>query len=94
MEVTYNMLSSDEFIKRCKSLVMEYENAHLDPTDNVSISEDDVYVVWSCFILGEQKALLSTILTDGMYFELTYDKNKNSIYFDAYKKWDNKEIKL
>lgn len=93
-EVTHNMLTSDEFIKHCKTLVIEYENSHIDPTDGVSITEDNVYVVWSCFILGNQKALLSTTLTDGMYFEITYDKNKNSIYFDAYKRWDNKEIKL
>lgn len=89
------MLTSDEFIKRCKALVIHYENSqYLDPTDNVSISEDNVYVVWSCFILGNQKALLSTTLTDGMYFEITYNNDKDCIYFDAYKKWDNKEIKL
>lgn len=87
------MLTSDEFIKRCKTLVMEYENAHLDPTDNVSISEDDVYVVSSCFILGNQKALLSTTLPDGMYFEITYDRNNDCIYFDAYKKFHNEKIK-
>ena len=83
------LTTSDSFIKCCKELVMKYENDHIDKTDGISINEDNVYVVWSCFILGNQKALLSTTLPDGMYFEITYDKNNNSIYFDAYKKFEN-----
>lgn len=83
------LTTSDGFIKYCKELVMKYENDHIDKTDGISINEDNVYVAWSCFILGNQKALLSTTLPDGMYFEITYDKNNNSIYFDAYKKFEN-----
>lgn len=88
------MLTSDQFINKAKQLVLEYAKAHTDPTDDLSISLEDVYVVWSSFILGNQKALLSTTLSDGMYYELTYDRNKNQIYFDAYKKWENRCIDL
>lgn len=48
--------------------------------------EFDVYVVWQCYILGNQKWLLATTLNDGMYYEVTYNKNKDEFYFDAYKK--------
>lgn len=88
------MLTSDQFMNKAKQLVLEYAKSHVDPTDNVSISVDDVYVVWSCFILGNQKALLSTTLPDGLYYEITYDRNQNKIYFDAYKKWENRCIDL
>lgn len=51
--------------------------------------EFDVFVVWHCYILGNQKWLLATTLPDGMYYEVTYNKAKDEFYFDAYKKVDN-----
>ena len=70
--------------------VENYVYQHLDKSD--PNPEFDVYVVWFCYILGGWKCLVSTTLPDGMYYEVTYDKNKNSIYLDAYKKFDNVEI--
>ena len=40
-------MSHEEFTKRAKDLVMNYTNTHMDATDKVSITESDVYVVWS-----------------------------------------------
>lgn len=70
--------------------VTNYVYQHLDKSDPTPAF--DVYVVWFCYILGGWKFLVSTTLPDGMYYEVTYDKNKNSIYLDAYKKFDNVEI--
>ena len=50
----------------------------------------DVFVVWNCKTLQNNKALLSTTLFDGMYYEVTYNGDKNEIYFDAYKKFENR----
>lgn len=86
------MLTSDAFIAKAKQIVFDYTKDHLDKTDNIDFTIDDVYVVCSSFILGNQKALLSTTLPDGSYYEITYDANKNCIYFDAYKKWENRCI--
>lgn len=58
-------------------------------TDQKQISENDVFVVWSCKTLQNNKALLSTNVSDGMYYELTYNGDKHELYFDAYKKWKN-----
>lgn len=33
--------------------------------------------------------LASTSLPDGMYYEVTFNKDKGEIYLDAYKKFDN-----
>lgn len=85
-------MGSKEFIEKCKQLVKEYAEEHLDKSDNVS--EFDVFVVWSCKTLQNSKALLSTSLPDGMYYELTYNGDKKELYFDAYKKFENKCIKF
>lgn len=81
-----------EFIEKCKDIVKQYATEHLDKSD--IIPEFDVFVVWSCKTLQNNKALLSTTLFDGMYYELTYNGDKNEIYFDAYKKFENKCIKM
>ena len=66
----------------------------MDVTDRQQVTVHDVYVVWSCKTLQNNKALLSTTVPDGMYYELTYNGDKNELYFDAYKKWENRCIKL
>lgn len=72
--------------------VNTYVLDHLNKSD--PMPEFEVYVVWFCYILGGWKCLVSTTLPDGMYYEVTYDKSKNSIYLDAYKKFDNVEIEM
>ena len=46
-------------------------------------------MVWCCKVLQNNKALLSTTLFDGMYYECTYNGDKKEMYVDAYKKWEN-----
>ena len=82
-------MNSLEFIEKCKLLVTGYTNSHLDKSDDKFITVDDVFVVWNCKTLQNNKALLSTTLFDGMYYELTYNGDKKELYFDAYKKWEN-----
>lgn len=85
-------MNHDEFITKAVQLVRDYSNAHLDKSDNFVIdgkTEFDVYVVWSCKTLQNSKALLSTTLSDGMYYEVTLNGDKKEIYFDAYKKFQN-----
>ncbi len=79
--------------ERARLLVAQYFNKNAEKTDATFISStDDVYVVWYCYTLGGWKALLSTTVVDGMYYEVTYDKNKKATYLDAYKKWENVEV--
>lgn len=82
------------FIYKCKELVADYVNQHLDKSDQKEIDTENVFVVWQCKTLQNNKALLSTTLFDGMYYELTFNGDKSEIYFDAYKKWENKAIKV
>lgn len=74
-------------------VVMNYVNEHLDKTDNIQIELYDVYVVWFCKTLQNWKCLLSTNLPDGMYYEVTFNGDKQELYLDAYKKFENRCIK-
>lgn len=87
-------MGSKEFLELCKKEVLEYFNNRSEKTDKFELKEEDVFIVWSCKTLQNNKALLSTKVSDGMYYEITYNGDKNELYFDAYKKWENKCIKL
>jgi hypothetical protein len=87
-------MNEKDFVKLVKQTVAEYANEHIDKSDNKQITENDVFIVWMCKTLQNSKALASTTLFDGMYYELTYNGDKKELYLDAYKKWENKCIKL
>lgn len=82
-------MKNDEFLKLCKDIVVKYFNEHVDNTDKKHITEEDVFIVWSCKALQNNKALVSTTVSDGMYYEITHNGDKSETYVDAYKKWEN-----
>lgn len=84
-------MGNEMFITLAKSLVREYVREHLDVTDEFRRCYD-VFVVWSCKTLQNNKALISTTLPDGMYYEITYNGDKQEFYLDAYKKFENQCI--
>ena len=77
-------MTSEEFINLCNNKVVEF---HKDNGSCVNIINEDVSVVWYCKTLQNHKALLGTVVPDGMYYEITYNGDKDELYFDAYKKW-------
>ncbi len=85
-------MGNNTFFDLCKREVVEYFNQHADKTDQKKITEDDVFIVWACKILQNNKALVSTTVPDGMYYEVTYDGDKQQAYVDVYKKWQNYSV--
>lgn len=80
-------------MKLIKETIRDYVNEHIDKADKMQITVDDVYVVWFCKTLQNWKVLASTTVPDGMYYELTYNGDKDEMYLDAYKKFENRCIR-
>ena len=85
-------MTNEKFIYEAKELVRDYIADTINKAETVP--EFETYVVWNCYILGYQKALISTTLPDKMYYEVTYNAEKNEIYLDAYVKIHNRAIKM
>lgn len=84
------MTAAPGFQAKAIHLVFNYIKARLEKTDmHVTFGEDEIYVVWFSKTLQNWKALLSTTLPDGMYYEVTYNGDSAETYIDAYKKFDN-----
>jgi hypothetical protein len=76
--------------EKAKEIVMNYAAEHLDKSDPVV--EFEVFIVWKCKTLQNWKYLISTTLNDGMYYEVTFNGDKEEWYLDAYKKFENRVI--
>ena len=87
-------MDNQKFVELAKKAVVDYFNSHKEITDEGRLEKEDVFVVWLCKTLQNNKALLSITVWDGMYYEVTYNGDKKEMYLDAYKKWDNKCIKV
>lgn len=91
-------MDNKQFERLCKNTVYAYVREHMDKTYGVNcnvwsfFTQDDIYVVWMCKTLQNNKALLSTTIHDGMYYECTYNGDKQELYLDAYKKFENKKF--
>ena len=86
-------MTNKQFVELATNSVVDYFNSHKEKTDQFVMTPADVYIVWLCKTLQNHKALVSTKVADGMYYELTYNGDKDEAYLDAYKKWENKVIK-
>ncbi|EPI05543.1 hypothetical protein D920_00086 [Enterococcus faecalis 13-SD-W-01] len=87
-------MNHEEFIGKCKELVVEHENKGLNPEEYLMTKKDDVFVVWSCKTLQNSKAILSTKLKGAPLFEITLNGDKGEIYVDTYIKESNECIKV
>lgn len=80
----------DKMDEKALLIISKYAREHLDKTDNPI--EFSTFIVWKCKILQNWKFLISTSLHDGMYYEVTFNGDKNEWYLDAYKKFENRCI--
>ena len=81
-------MGNEKFKKLCKTLVVKYVNEHLTD-ERAYISREQVYIVWLCKVLQNNKALASAPGKGVMYYELTYNGDKDELYVDAYIKREN-----
>ena len=65
-----------------------------DQASVLGVQADEVYIVWFAYTLGYWKALCSTSLPDGRYYEVTFNKDKSEAYVDTYKKTHNIAVNI
>ena len=82
-------MGNKKFVELAKKAVVDYYNENGN-----KITADEVYVVWLCKTLQNNKALLSTNVSDGKYCEVTLNGDKEEMYLDVYKKEKNICINL
>ena len=83
-------MGNAEFQYNCIKLVEDYLLE-----ENPDLGDAEIYVVWMCKTLQNNKALLSTdIEGDTRYYEITYNGDKEEFYFDAYVKLINRTYNL
>ena len=80
---------TDAMLNKAKKLVVAFFNDHSEKSETFTLTSDDVFIVWFSKTLQNWKALVSTTVPDGMYYEVTYNGDKKETYLDAYKKWQN-----
>lgn len=76
---------------RAKNAVYNYVETKIrnGPFGTVDLPPYDVYIVTFAYILGGWKAMVSTTLPDGRYYEVTYNFAKKETYLDVYKREEN-----
>lgn len=87
-------MGEKEFRELCVDVLIDHIRKCLDPTDDVSITTDKIYCVWMVKCLQNNKALFSTTLRDGKYYECTFNGDKKELYVDVYVKLENVSVKL
>lgn len=78
--------SVDGMLTRAKVLAADAYNTHLSGEDDILDASEQVYIVTYSYILGNFKALLSTVYQDDRVYEVTYNKEEDEYYVDIYKK--------
>ena len=78
---------NDRFAEETAALQNERPN---DQLVAAKITMSDVKFVMGSYILGNWKALVTTNITDGRYYEVTYNNATGDTYVDTYKKEANR----
>jgi len=89
------MRGFNEFLGFARKAVADYWNGHINKPGGPELTPEEVYIAWYSKELQNQKATLSAdvAVKEGLYFELTWNGDKDEAYLDVYKKLDNVVVK-
>jgi uncharacterized protein DUF6275 len=83
-------MTAENFPDKARALVLSHVKSRQEPRDrHVTISLADVYLVSFAFVRDNWKAMISTTLPDGMYYEVTHSEQMKETYICSYKQWEN-----
>ena len=74
------------------NIFLEQAKKCVEQTTNEVLAEE-MYIVWFCKTLQNWKALVSTDVLNGVYWEVTHNGDKNETYVDTYTKSSNVCVK-
>ena len=77
-------MNNNYFLEKAKKCVEQTTN---------EVLAEEMYIVWFCKTLQNWKALISTDVINGVYWEVTHNGDKNETYVDTYTKSSNLCIK-
>lgn len=77
-------MNNNYFLEQAKKCVEQTTN---------EVLTEEMYIVWFCKTLQNWKALVSTDVINGVYWEVTHNGDKNETYVDTYTKSSNLCIK-
>lgn len=84
--------SKDEGVDYPRQAINAVKRAYGEYFEAASKHYIEAYVVSFTYVLGDWKALISTTLADGRYYEVTFNKESGSAYVDVYVKHDQEII--
>ena len=67
-------MSEQDFVSRVKYII----------ASKYDVDPNEIYAVWLCKTLQNNKGLFSTNIEDGKYYEATYNGDKDELYLDTY----------
>ena len=73
-------MNNNYFLEQAKKCVEQTTN---------EVLAEEMYIVWLCKTLQNWKALVSTDVINGVYWEVTHSGDKNETYGDMYTKTNN-----
>ena len=77
-------MNNNYFLEQAKKCVEQTTN---------EVLAEKMYIVWFCKTLQNWKALVSTDVINGVYWEVTHNGDKNETYVDTYTKSSNVCVK-
>ena len=82
------VMGNQEFESRATSIVRNWYNTH------VTMAPTEIYVVWMVKVLRNNKAMIASNHSDGRYFEVTWDGERECFYLDVYSKVENQALNI
>ena len=73
-------MNNNYFLEQAKKCVEQTTN---------EVLAEEMYIVWFCKTLQNWKALVSTDVINGVYWEVTHNGDTNETYVDMYTKTNN-----
>lgn len=82
----------DDYLLMAKLAAAKNYNAHQPQRGHKPVTPDALAVVWFNKTVRNWKALVTSLVTDGMYYEVTHNGEKNETYVDAYVKVGHEKV--